>query len=280
MKLFLEGSHAILNAANQWFRCLDVDWDVLINRQNLYKYLQDEKANWEKLETVALAPDAPIRNQEVWAAGVTYLKSKEARMEEAEAVGGGDFYDRVYHADRPEIFFKATAARTVGPGENIYIRSDSHWNVPEPELTLFCSSYGTIEAYTIGNDVSSRSIEGENPLYLPQAKTYDRSAALGPCLYIPQKPISPDTTIRMQIHRGETTLYADSVAISQMKRKLSDLVHYLFRACSFPFGCFLMTGTCLVPADDFTLQAGDRVTITIAEIGILENEVAIRNVMI
>ena len=275
MKLYRCGDTAILHHNDSWCEKKDINWDSLINRKNLRKCLQAEMNEWHVTDGIRDTQiNAPIVGQEVWAAGVTYLRSKVARMEEAEAAGGGDFYDRVYDADRPEIFFKATAARTVGPNEEVYIRTDSTWNVPEPELTLFCCSGGSIEAYTIGNDMSSRSIEGENPLYLPQAKTYDRSAALGPCLYIPEHPISMDTEIHLEIMRDNKVMYADSVAISKMKRSLSELADYLFRACSFENGCFLMTGTCLVPDDDFTLEAGDVVQIRIDHIGELKNQVA------
>ena len=277
MKLYRKADSAFIFHDESWYLKQDIDWDKLLNREGLYNELANDIKNWTHLENNPPLPmDAPIKSQEVWAAGVTYLRSKVARMEEAEAAGGGDFYDRVYDAERPEIFFKATAARTVGDGETVYIRSDSSWNVPEPELTLFCCSAGTIEGYTIGNDMSSRSIEGENPLYLPQAKTYDRSAALGPCIYVPQNPISPDTKIRMSIQRGDMIMYEDSVAISQMKRSLKELAHYLYRACSYPHGCFLMTGTCLVPDDNFTLHVSDKIEIEIDKIGTLQNYVEVR----
>ncbi len=277
MKLYLRDKKAFILNHDQWYTKNFVDWDQLINHEKLHQVIQEDLTKWEKTtpEAVGSDFDAPISRQEIWAAGVTYLRSKEARMEEAEAAGGGDFYDRVYDADRPELFFKANASRTVGPGEAVYIRPDSSWNVPEPELTLFCSSIGTIEAYTIGNDMSSRSIEGENPLYLPQAKTYERSAALGPCLYIPQDPISLDTEIHMTIQRSDQVLYMDQVKIRQMKRSLDELVSYLFRACRFPNGCFLMTGTCLVPNDHFTLQPGDEIRIAIDSIGELVNYVEV-----
>lgn len=268
MKLYKNKATALIEWNSTWYQKTNTDWDSLINRVNLYAFLKEDLPNWEVLTQASEpATEAPISRQEVWAAGVTYLRSKEARMEEAEAAGGGDFYNRVYDAERPEIFFKATASRTVGSGGTVYIRRDSTWNVPEPELTVFCSSAGTIEGYTIGNDMSSRSIEGENPLYLPQAKTYERSAGLGPCIYITDRPISLDTTIYMQILRNDQQLYADSVAISQMKRSLEELVAYLFRECNFPFGCFLMTGTCLVPEDSFSLAVGDEIRIQIDHIG-------------
>jgi len=276
MKLFKNDQTAYLEKDGNWYS-KKTDWDVLINRKGLHDFLQKDLPNWQTLKAnPPLGMDPPIGNQEIWAAGVTYLRSKEARMEEAKEAGGGDFYDRVYEAERPEIFFKATAARTVGSGDVVNIRKDSTWNVPEPELTLFCSSEGTIEGYTIGNDMSSRSIEGENPLYLPQAKTYERSAGLGPCLYIPGQPIPKTTIIKMEIFRDNDKMFEDQVAISQMKRGLEELSHFLFRECNFPFGCFLMTGTCLVPDDSFTLQVGDKIVIQIAGIGKLINFVGTR----
>lgn len=194
-------------------------------------------------------------------------------MEESKKAGADNFYDRVYDAERPELFFKSTAERVVGPGAPVRIRRDSTWNVPEPELTLFVTSAGRIVGYTCGNDMSSRSIEGENPLYLPQAKTYDGSAALGPCLYVPEQPISPDTMMHLTIDRTGETVFSGELAISQMKRQHIELVSFLYRECSFPHGCFLMTGTGLVPPDAFTLQPGDVVNISIDGIGTLTNPV-------
>ncbi|MEM1123623.1 MAG: fumarylacetoacetate hydrolase family protein [Bacteroidota bacterium] len=280
MKLYKNQQTAYLEIANTWFQQADNDWNQLINRTNLYHFLKEDLKNWTRLKTApVLGMDAPIDQQEVWAAGVTYLRSKVARMEESKKAGGGDFYDKVYDADRPELFFKATAARTVGHGDRVFIRRDSLWNVPEPELTLFCSSAGTIEGYTIGNDMSSRSIEGENPLYLPQAKTYERSAALGPCILVLEKPIPKSTTIEMEIFRDGQQLYTDRVAIQQIKRSLTELVDYLFKECNFPYGCFLMTGTCLVPPDDFTLELGDEIRIRISGIGELVSFVGMRGIL-
>jgi 2-dehydro-3-deoxy-D-arabinonate dehydratase len=217
----------------------------------------------------------PIGQQEVWAAGVTYLKSRDARMEESQSLGAASLYDRVYDAERPELFFKATPARVSGHRQEVYIRVDSTWNVPEPELTLFINSKGNIQGYTCGNDMSSRSIEGENALYLPQAKIYEKSAALGPCLYITSDPISPETEIKMVIRRGNEAVYEDSTTVSRIKRSFTELVSFLYRECDFPNGCFLMTGTCLVPPPDFTLQGEDVVEISIASIGTLVNSIAI-----
>jgi len=225
------------------------------------------------------APDesslrAPIETQEVWAAGVTYLRSRTARMEEAKAAGGGDFYDRVYEAERPEIFFKATPHRVVGPGGQVRIRSDSKWNVPEPELTLAINAAGRIFGFSIGNDMSSRDIEGENPLYLPQAKTYAGSAALGPCLVLTDELPTGDTEIAMEIVRRGEIVFSGSTEIGQMKRPLPMLAEYLYRENVFPNGAWLMTGTGIVPPDDFTLAHGDEIRITIAPVGILRNTVA------
>lgn len=277
MHLYRTRSGLVIQSDSNYYRAPSDDWDYLVNEDNLHDYLQqavtgvspsDECRVWVETQLMA-----PIGQQEVWASGVTYLRSRDARMEESKKAGGGNFYDRVYDADRPELFFKSTAQRVVGPGEAVRIRKDSTWNVPEPELTLFATSSGKVVGYTCGNDMSSRSIEGENPLYLPQAKTYDGSAALGPCLYIPKKPINPDAQIRLEIQRRKETAYDGQISINQMKRKHTELIGYLFRELSFPNGCYLMTGTGLVPPDDFTLEKGDVVRITIDEIGTLENPV-------
>jgi 2-dehydro-3-deoxy-D-arabinonate dehydratase len=280
MKLFKTKSGAvILNKGKHYL--LKGNWDGIINRDQLYHYLSEEIKSLPAQDDLSSLIEnellAPIGNQEVWAAGVTYFRSREARMEESKTSGGATFYDDVYEAKRPELFFKAIAQRVVGHGDVVNIRRDSTWSVPEPELTLFINTQGRIEGYTCGNDMSSRSIEGENPLYLPQAKSYDRSAALGPCLHLTQNPISPETTISMEIIRGGKVLYKDSVEINKMKRTHTELADYLFRECEFPFGCFLMTGTCLVPPNDFTLQVNDTVRIEIGGIGALTNTVGIRS---
>ena len=217
---------------------------------------------------------APIGTQEVWAAGVTYLRSRTARMEESKDAGGGTFYDKVYHADRPELFFKGTPHRVAGPGTPVRIRRDSKWNVPEPELTLAINSAGRIFGYTVGNDMSSRDIEGENPLYLPQAKVYDRSTGLGPCLLVTDEPLPPTTTIAIEIRRDGAAAFAGSTQISQIKRGFPELAEFLFRDNSFPHGAYLMTGTGIVPPDAFTLRTGDEIRITIEPIGTLVNTVA------
>jgi 2-dehydro-3-deoxy-D-arabinonate dehydratase len=255
----------------------DAEWNHFVNRKNLYDRIQEEIKTKQNDASLAAAIEnsllPPIDSQEIWASGVTYMRSKEARMEEAKQAGGGDFYARVYDAERPELFFKSTASRAVGSGENVRIRRDSKWNVPEPELTLFMCSEGTIEGYTIGNDMSSRDIEGENPLYLPQAKSYDGAAAIGPCLYVPPSPINPDTQIDIEIRRSSAPVFQSNVSINRMKRRHTELAEYLFRETSFPYGAYLMTGTGIVPPDDFTLEPGDEIRISIENIGTLVNTV-------
>ena len=217
---------------------------------------------------------APVVGQEVWAAGVTYLRSRTARMEESKIAGGGSFYDRVYDAERPELFFKSAAWRVIGPGGAVRIRPDSGWNVPEPELALVVNAAGRVVGYTSGNDMSSRDIEGENPLYLPQAKVYDGSCALGPCLLLTDDPLPPDTPIAMEILRGNESVFQGETSLGRMKRSPAELVEYLYRETSFPMGCILLTGTGVVPPDSFTLAAGDEIRITIDPIGTLVNRVA------
>ena len=220
-------------------------------------------------------PLAPVQSQEVWAAGVTYERSRTARME--ESVSGGSFYDLVYGAERPELFFKATPGRVVAPGAPIRIRRDSSWNVPEPELALVISAAGRIVGYTIGNDVSSRSIEGENPLYLPQAKVYDGSCALGPVITLAGEggiDDPHDLTIRLVIRRSDSIAFEGEISTSRMRRPPQELVDYLFRENTFVCGALLLTGTGIVPPDEFTLESGDRVGIEITGIGTLVNTVA------
>jgi 2-dehydro-3-deoxy-D-arabinonate dehydratase len=215
-----------------------------------------------------------VQSQEVWAAGVTYYRSRTARMEESHAAGGGSFYDKVYEADRPELFFKASPHRVAAPGSTVRIRSDSRWNVPEPELTLAINSAGKIFGYTIGNDMSSRDIEGENPLYLPQAKVYDRSAALGPCLVVSDQLPAAATVIAIDVQRGGQSVFSGDTTLGQIKRPLASLAEWLFRDNSFPRGCYLMTGTGVVPPDSFTLRSGDEIRITLEPVGTLINTVA------
>jgi len=215
-----------------------------------------------------LAPVEP--GQEIWAAGVTYLRSREARMAESDTA---DIYDKVYAAERAEIFFKATGWRAVGHGQPIRVRRDSRWNVPEPELAIVVNARGEIVGYTAGNDVSSRDIEGANPLYLPQAKVYDGSCAVGPGIVFAPPEEQRALAIRMRIARGGKTVFEGQTSSAQLKRSLEELAGWLTRELSFPQGAILLTGTCLVPPDDFTLEPGDAVRIEVGEL-VLENPVA------
>lgn len=278
MKIYKTKKGILINK-NEDFYLLDIqDWDSFINDDQLAEKLKRLVSGSPKLtQPQDYLKDqilAPIGRQEVWASGVTYFNSKLGREEESKQAGGSDFYARVYEAARPELFFKATPERTVGHMEKVRIRKDSSWDVPEPELTLLISSSGKILGYTIGNDMSSRSIEGENPLYLPQAKTYDGCASLGPCILVTEQPLPKNTTISLEILRAGETVFKGEVAISQIKREFTDLAAYLYRECSFPFGSFLMTGTGIVPSSDFSLKQADEIHIAIDGIGKLVNTVA------
>ncbi|MEX0905133.1 MAG: fumarylacetoacetate hydrolase family protein [Balneolaceae bacterium] len=276
MKVYKTKSGIVVETDGKYF-VTEEDWDSFINRDDLYSQVREwvkgkePAGNGADLIKNELLP--PLGSQEIWASGVTYYKSREARMEEASEAGGGDFYDRVYHAERPELFFKSTPGRAAGPGEQVRIRKDSSWNVPEPELTLVISSSGNITGYTIGNDMSSRDIEGENPLYLPQAKSYDKSAAVGPCIYITEEPLPEHTTIKLEILRDGNIAFEGTTQIDQIKREFAQLVHYLYLETTFPEGALLMTGTGIVPSDEFTLNHGDEIRITIDHIGTLVNSV-------
>lgn len=273
MRIFRTKDRAIIQKGIHFYSKKVSDWDNFLNRKGLFNALKKDIEILHPSDSKILGDVflPPMGSQEIWASGVTYMRSKEARMEESKKAGGGTFYDRVYDADRPELFFKATPSRTVGNMGTVRIRRDSSWNVPEPELTLLISSEATIEGYTIGNDMSSRSIEGENPLYLPQAKTYEGCAALGPCIYVPNEPMAPTTMIRMEIEREGKGVFSGEIPIGNMKRKHTELVEYLFRECNFTNGCFLMTGTGIIPPDDFTLMLKDEIRITIDGIGTLTN---------
>lgn len=226
------------------------------------------------LSAVTLLP--PIDEQEVWAAGVTYLRSKTAREEESASAGAASFYDRVYSAPRPELFLKATASRVVAPGQPIRARADSRWTVPEPELALVISPDMRIVGYTIGNDVSARDIEGENPLYLPQAKVYKQSCALGPCVTLAAAmPPRDSIRIRLTVTRDGVTAFEGETGLNRMARPLEELVDWLGRENEFPNGAVLLTGTGVVPPDEFTLLAGDVVSIFVDGIGTLNNPVVV-----
>jgi 2-dehydro-3-deoxy-D-arabinonate dehydratase len=266
----------LLNVENQ---VLDLS-DAGVNNLT---FLLEAKGVLEKLKTLSQRTLArfslnqiqllsPIERQEVWAAGVTYLRSKKARMEESNF--SANAYDRVYSAPRPEIFFKSLPEKVVGPGEPVGIRVDAQWNVPEPELALVINSKGTIVGYTIGNDMSSRDIEGENLLYLPQAKIYNRSCAVGPFIVVGStETVARTWTIRLQIYRGGGIIFEGQTTVNQIKRSFEELVSYLYRSQTFPHGAVLLTGTGIVPGDNFTLQPDDRVRIEVNGVGVLENTV-------
>lgn len=275
MKLYKTKQGIVIENENGSYLLPNEDWDSFVNDDALSQKMKEKTRDLSPSQTNIIENILPPvgSRQELWACGVTYLKSKIGRQEESKDAGGGDFYARVYEAERPEVFFKATPHRIVGTNDKVRIRKDSTWDVPEPELTLVVSSSGKIIGYTIGNDMSSRSIEGENPLYLPQAKTYDACAAIGPCIYVTEEPLSPDTTIRLQINRLGKAVFEGSVAISQIKRPLEQLASFVYRECSFPYGCLIMTGTGIVPEHDFTLKTGDEIKISIDGIGTLVNEV-------
>ena len=276
MKLFKTKFGIIIQKENNFYK-VDNDWDEFVNDDNLPDKMKKISHENEPLtngqELIDTGLEAPIGSQELWASGVTYLRSKVGRQEESKKAGGGDFYAHVYEAERPELFFKATPNRIVGSGGKVRIRRDSAWNVPEPELTLFITSNEKIVGYTIGNDMSSRSIEGENPLYLPQAKVYDGCADLGPCIYVTNEPLPADTLISIRILRKGTIVFEGSIEINKIKRTFEELASFLYRECTFPNGSFLMTGTGIVPTSDFTLHSGDEISITINNIGTLINEV-------
>ncbi len=277
MKLYRTANGAFVEENNNFYLVSSLsstrDWDDLICNPDLRARASAATTNSATNFDLASVL-APVGNQEVWAAGVTYYRSRNARMEESKDAGGGSFYDRVYAAERPELFFKATGRRVVGPGSAVRIRSDAKWSVPEPELTLLINPAGAIVGYTIGNDMSSRDIEGENPLYLPQAKVYDGSCALGPCILLSADPLDKSTNIKLEVVRQSRTVFAGSTSLAELKRDPQELARFLFRDNSFPQGAFLMTGTGIVPADNFSLATGDTIRIDIDGIGTLENHVA------
>ena len=275
MILYQTSSGTVIQDGESYYNVPETSFDTLISMADLRAYLRQIVASSSpiaKLDEHSLL--APIESQEVWASGVTYYRSRSARIEESKDAGGGDFYDRVYTAERPELFFKALGHKVVGPHGKVRIRSDAHWSVPEPELTLVINPRGEIIGYTIGNDMSSRDIEGANPLYLPQAKVYEGSCALGPGILIADEPMPATANISIDIVRAAKSEFTATITLAEMKRDPLTLVEYLYRDQIFKQGCFLLTGTGIVPPDSFTLQSGDTISITISGIGTLTNQVA------
>lgn len=274
MKLY-NTTNGIVIEQNEKFYLVKEDWNNFINDDNALQKATAAISTAAPVDASVVKNVLPVigPNQELWACGVTYYRSMVGRQEESKAAGGADFYGKVYEAERPECFFKSTPHRVVGNNDFVRIRKDSAWDVPEPELTLVVTSSSKIIGYTVGNDMSSRSIEGENPLYLPQAKTYDGCAALGPCVYLTNEPLSPDTNIHLNIRRNSAVVFEGTIALSQMKRTPQELVGFIYRESSFPHGCLIMTGTGIVPGSDFTLQSGDEISISIDNIGTLMNTV-------
>lgn len=275
MKLYRTKNGVVIESGPRFYR-VGGNWDEWINDDNALQTARDTIENSTGGDHTLISNLLPVigANQELWACGVTYYRSMVGRQEESKAAGGSDFYSKVYEAERPECFFKCNPQRVVGNGDFVRIRKDSVWDVPEPELTLVVTSSGKIIGYTIGNDMSSRSIEGENPLYLPQAKTYDGCAALGPCIYLTNEPLDPETKILLSIGRENKGVFEGEISINQMKRTPKELVSFVYRECSFPYGCLIMTGTGIVPGSDFTLKSGDVISIRIDGIGELINTVA------
>lgn len=274
MILYRTRDGLILEHDQRFYSIPEQSIDELIVLDNLHDHLAQIARGGAKASAIdenQLLP--PIGSQEVWAAGVTYLRSRAARIAESKDAGGGDFYDRVYSAERPELFFKSLAHKVVGPRSPVGIRSDATWSVPEPELALLINPQGRIVGYTAGNDMSSRDIEGQNPLYLPQAKVYNRSCALGPGILITSEPLSSETRIELTVERAGTVAFTGATTLAQMKRRPDELAAYLYRDQTFPFGAFLLTGTGVVPPDSFTLHHGDIIRVAIDGIGALVNPV-------
>ena len=274
MKLYRTPKGALVEHDYSFYSVAATSWDELLASPELHARARAAIVGASAVSFDVNTALAPVQSQEVWAAGVTYFRSRDARMEESKDTGGGTFYDRVYAAERPELFFKASGRRVVGPNAPVRIRADATWSVPEPELTLFLDPQGSIAGYTIGNDMSSRDIEGENPLYLPQAKVYDGSCAIGPCILLAESPISRSTGIQIEIMRQGKVVFTGATTLAELKREPQELANFLFRENSFPEGVFLMTGTGIVPGDGFTLTAGDVTNIRIEGIGLLSNHVA------
>jgi 2-dehydro-3-deoxy-D-arabinonate dehydratase len=271
MRLYRTSAGAVVEHKSSFFAVAG-EWDALVNHVDLAGHLARATETGRGSARIADAILPPIGSQEVWAAGVTYHRSRSARMDESHAAGGGSFYDRVYDAPRPEIFFKAAPWRVRGSGERVRIRRDAQWSVPEPEIVLCVNANGSIVGVTIGNDMSSRDIEGENPLYLSQAKIYDGACAVGPALLVTDS-LQADVPIELRVTRGGAVVYEGHTTFGQMRRDPRELVRFLYRETTFPQGAMLFTGTGIVPPDEFTLDHGDEVRIHVPPIGTLVNQV-------
>jgi 2-dehydro-3-deoxy-D-arabinonate dehydratase len=274
MLLYRTTKGFLLKSDGHYFTVHGTDFDELLNLPNLHDHLREVSRRGPATKAPAREDIlAPVGTQEIWAAGVTYERSREGRREESKESGAAVFYSKVYDAERPELFFKAPGWRAIGPDAKIRVRKDAKWNVPEPELVLVINSDRQIVGYTLGNDVSSRDIEGENPLYLPQAKVYDGSCAIGPAIWISDQSFDRNTEITLAVERACKPIFQGTVPLLRIRREFTELVEYLYRELSFPVGAFLFTGTGIVPPNDFTLISGDLVKITVAPIGELINEV-------
>lgn len=277
MKAYKTRSGIVIQMSDQFYLLKDQEWDAFINRDDLYNQVLDEikdvhpAQDGQRLIEEEILP--PIESQEVWGAGLTYYQSLETITEEAKQAGGTDYYSLVYTAERPELFYKASPHRVSGHQQPVRIRKDSTWSVPEPELTLCITSSGKIIGYTIGNDMSSHSIAEENPLYTPQAKIYDGCVAIGPAILITETFDFQNTAIHLKVERNQQTIFSGSTTLEKMKRKPEELIDFLYRESSFPAGCLLLTGTGIALERAFTLQPGDRIHISIDEIGTLTNYV-------
>jgi 2-dehydro-3-deoxy-D-arabinonate dehydratase len=274
MLLYRTTKGFLLKSDGQYFTVHGTDFDELLNLPNLHDHLREVSRRGPAAEPPA--PEdilAPVGSQEIWAAGVTYERSREGRREESKESGAAVFYSNVYEAARPELFFKAPGWRAIGPDAKIRVRKDANWNVPEPELVLVINTDRQIIGYTLGNDVSSRDIEGENPLYLPQAKVYDGSCSIGPAIWVGNQSFDRNTEITLAVERAGKPIFEGTVSLLRIRREFNELAEYLYRELSFPVGAFLFTGTGIVPPNDFTLISGDLVRIGAAPIGELVNEV-------
>jgi 2-dehydro-3-deoxy-D-arabinonate dehydratase len=274
MLLYRTTKGFLLNSNDQYFTVHGTDFDELLNLPNLQDHLRDVSRRGAAVEPPPREDIlAPVGTQEIWAAGVTYERSREGRREESKESGAAVFYSKVYDAERPELFFKAPGWRVIGPNAKIRVRKDAKWNVPEPELVLAINSDRQVVGYTLGNDVSSRDIEGENPLYLPQAKVYDGSCSIGPAIWVSDQSFDRKAEITLAVERAGKFIFQGTVPLLRIRREFNELVEYLYRELSFPVGALLFTGTGIVPPNDFTLKSGDLVKIALAPIGELINEV-------